>query len=337
MSLPVAIVGGGISGIACAAALISRDVPVTIFDRGYRVGGRLATQTLRDTGTSWDGRVVDVGASYFTAHNDQFRAVVDLLEEQGVLRQWTDTIHVGDATGIIGPKLGPMRFSAPAGLQSMVQALADQLPDELVTFQHQVDVSDIDVSAGALVIRGEQFGAAALCAPDPQLLTMLDRPVMQPVRELLADSSMWEPVLALITVYNEVCWPEFDGIFVNDDAVITFIANDGSRRGDASPVLVTHSTAPVAAAHLTAPLTAAPVMMAALAEVVKPACMPQWFNVKRWTYARPLNGRSEPFGIAMVANALSVGVAGDSWAGGPRTEAAWVSGSELGRALALLR
>ena len=49
------MIGGGISGIACATALADAGLSVDVLDRGHRLGGRLATQTLRDTGTACDG------------------------------------------------------------------------------------------------------------------------------------------------------------------------------------------------------------------------------------------------------------------------------------------
>ena len=53
------VVGGGISGIACAAALRDAGRPVVVRDRGHRLGGRMAVRTV-------DGRPIDVGAAYFT-------------------------------------------------------------------------------------------------------------------------------------------------------------------------------------------------------------------------------------------------------------------------------
>lgn len=333
----VAVIGGGISGIACAAALTSTGVPVTVFDRGYRVGGRLATSTLRDTQTPWDGRVVDVGASYFTAHDEGFAAVVAALVAEDVIRPWTDTVHVANPQGVIGPKLGPMRYSAIAGLRSVVQALADQLPQDLVSFAHPVDVGPIESTPRGVLVGDEVFDSAAVCMPDPQAARLLTHPSVANAQELLVDAPTWEPVMALTTVYDRDCWAPFDAMFVNDDAAITFIANDGSRRGDGAPVLVTHSSAPAALAHLGDPIAAAPIMLAALAQVLRPSADPSWFTVKRWTYARPISARSRAFGLATTEHGAFIGCGGDSWAGGPRTETAWLSGTELGRELARVR
>jgi predicted NAD/FAD-dependent oxidoreductase len=55
---------------------------------------------------------------------------------------------------------------------------------------------------------------------------------------------------------------------------------------------------------------------------------PAWTAVHRWTYARPTEPRSEPFGLAD-----GIGVCGDGWSAPSRVESAWTSGTALGRAL----
>ena len=315
----VAVIGGGISGIACAKQLAERGITVDVFDRGHRLGGRLACQTLRDTGTSWDGRVVDVGASYFTASDPQFRALVDDWRRRGVAREWTDTLHVEAGDGALVPKVGPMRYSAPRGMRSLVEDLAEQLPEDRVTLHHPVDVERVEVLDDAVAVNGVRYEAAALCGPDPQMSTLMSREPQPPV--------LWEPAMALTAVYDERYWGDLDGVFVNDDPVLTFIADDGRRRGDSAPVLVAHSSPVLAALHLAEPTGAAPAMLASLTRAMD-IPLPAWFSVKRWTFARPASGRPEPCGIDG-----RVGWAGDAWAGGPRTQSAWVSGTTLGRAL----
>jgi renalase len=312
----VAVIGGGISGIACATALADAGLTVDVLDRGHRLGGRLATQTLRDTGTAYDGRVVDVGAAYFTVDDPGFGQVVGDWIDRGVVHPWTDTFHLADGTSLLGTKSGPVRYAAPRGLRSLVEDLATVLPSDLVEIRHPVDVTSVDIDGDGVHIAGRDYRAVALCGPDPQMdaLVLFDAP------------PLWEPALALTAVYPERTW-EFDGAFVNDDPVLSFIADDGSRRGDNAPVLVAHSTPVLAAGHLADPVTAAPAMLAVLRNLSGGA--PAWFSVKRWTYARPAHARPEPFGLEGV-----VGRAGDGWNGEPRTQSAWVSGDALGRAMA---
>ena len=318
MSSRVAVIGGGISGIACAASLADSGVEVDLFDRGHRLGGRLAALTLRETGTPSDGHVVDVGAAYLTASDAQFTAVVDDWIRRGMARPWTDTFHVSDGRGLLGTKLGPVRYAAPQGLRSLVEDLALALPRDLVTIAHPHDVTTVVARDDGALVDGVPYRAVALCNPGPQAARLTGQD----------PDERWEPVLSLVAVYGERTWPGFDGVFVNDDPVVTFVADDGARRGDGAPVLVAHSSPVLAAAHLADPMAAAPAMLASLGRLTG-AAEPDWFTVKRWSLARPLAARPEACSFDGV-----LGRAGDAWAGGPRTEAAWVSGTALGRAIA---
>jgi len=312
----VAVVGGGISGIACATALADAGLTVDVLDRGHRLGGRLATQTLRDTGTAYDGRVVDVGASYFTVDDARFGELVGDWIDRGLVRPWTDTFHIADGAGVLGTKSGPLRYAAPRGLRTLVEDLATQLPSDLVEIRHPIDVTRVDIGDKGVRVADRDYRAVALCGPDPQMDALVPGD----------QAPLWEPVLALTAVYPERTW-DFDGAFVNDDPVLSFIADDGSRRGDDAAVLVAHSTPVLAAGHLAEPVAAAPAMLAVLRNLS--GAMPAWFSVKRWTYARPAHARPEPFALEGL-----VGRAGDGWAGQPRTQSAWVSGDALGRAMA---
>jgi hypothetical protein len=311
----VAVVGGGISGIACAAALADAGLTVDVFDRGHRLGGRLATQTLRDTGTPCDGRVVDVGAAYFTVDDMGFGQVVGDWIDRGMVRPWTDTFHLADGSAVLGTKTGPMRYAAPRGLRSLVEDLASELPSDLVEIRHPIDVTALHRTPDGVRVADRDYRAVALCGPDPQMASLAQA----------SDAPLWEPVIALTAIYAERTW-DFDGAFVNDDPVLSFIADDGSRRGDEAPVLVAHSTPVMAAGHLAEPITAAPAMLAVLRSLTGSA--PEWFTAKRWTYARPAHARPEAYSFDGV-----IGRAGDGWNGEPRTQSAWVSGDALGRAM----
>jgi predicted NAD/FAD-dependent oxidoreductase len=331
----VAVIGGGIAGVTCARELMRGGVQVTLLDRGHRLGGRLGAQTLRDTGTRWDGHIVDVGASYFTAASSEFTTQVNDWITRGIVCEWTNTFHIADPQGLIGPKIGPMRYATPAGLRSVVKDVATQL-DGGVDVRHPVDVQQVTWLEG-LVVDGEQYDAVAICAPDPQSLRLIDETAsnLDGVRTVLeGHTRAWEPTMALIAVAQEPYWPEFDGVFVNDDAILTWIADDGRRRGDDAAVLVAHSTAVLASGHLADPIAAAPAMLAALRSTLGVQRDPDWFTVKRWTYAKPQSARPE---ACHWDPAARVGIAGDSWGGQPRVEAAYLSGLALGTAILTLR
>ena len=318
----VAVVGAGISGVAAALALRSHGIDVTVLDRGHRIGGRMATRTLRGTGLPYDGRVVDIGAAYLTASEPGFRAVVDSWAARGLIREWTDTFHVSSPDGPQGVVTGPMRYAAPTGLRSLVEDLAADLPVVI----NPREVESVDRVPEGAEVDGERYDAVILAMPGPQAADLLASD--DPAAAVLG-AQRWDPVLTVVAAYDERCWHEFDAMFVNDSAVLAFVADDGRRRGDDAPVLVAHSGAVLAAGHLDDPASASGALLEALEHAVGATAKPSWFDVRRWSLAKPRRQEQAPFSFDGV-----VGLCGDVWGDGPRVEAAWRSGHELGGVVA---
>lgn len=321
MSSAAVVVGGGISGVACAVALAAAGVPVRVLERGRRLSGRMSSRTLRGSGTAFDGRVVDIGASYFTTSDPGFVDVIDRLEARGVVRAWTTSFHVAGPTGLEGVATGPMRYSAPAGLRSVVEALASDAPQLDVALGHEVGT--VAISGAGVTVDGVEADAVAVCMPAPQAARISS--------DVPPAAATWEPVIAVTCVYDRRRWPELDGVFVNDDPVLTWIADDGRRRGDGAPVLVAHVNPVLAARHLDDPGAVVPLAVATINRVLGIDAYPDWVESHRWTYAKPLAASDEPF---WLHGSSLLGQAGDAWSAGPRVEAAWLSGHRLGSALA---
>lgn len=316
----IAVLGAGIAGVACARVLVESGHDVTILDRGRVPGGRMASRRLRDTGTPCDGRIVDYGASYFTSGDDGFTAIVNDWTARGLARAWTDTFHVYEPGGIIGVRTGPMRYAAPGGLRSLVEDLAADLP----TIVQQREVADLQVTPDGVLVDDEAFDQVAVCMPMPQAQRFI------PAELLPSGTPSWEPVIAVTMVFSERTWGTIDGVFVNDDPVLTWIADDGKRRGDDAPVLVAHVNPVLAAGHLDDPSGVAPFAVATARQVLAVEALPEWVWAHRWSIARPIEARAE---ACWVHPDAPVGYAGDAWAGKPRVESAWVSGTALGHAL----
>ncbi|SDE44444.1 hypothetical protein SAMN04488581_4022 [Mycolicibacterium neoaurum] len=299
----VAVIGAGLSGAACAQALRERDIEVEIFERGRAPGGRMASPTVH-------GRRVDMGAAYFTVNDPSFTAVADGWISRGLARPWTDTFDVFSPAGH-DVTTGPMRFAAPGGLRSLVR---DQLPDG-VRVESAVESLD-DLAHDAVV----------LAMPDPQ------------AARLAPQACTWvtyEPVIAVAAGWAERSWPFADAAFVNDDPDLSFIADDGARRGDGAAVLVVHTTADRAQSHLDRPDDAVAPVLSALRRVASVDAAPSWTHAHRWTFAKPTGTHGDAeFGLDTSGRPL--GICGDAWcpSGAPRVESAWLSGRRLGAALA---
>ncbi|WP_291050675.1 FAD-dependent oxidoreductase [Herbiconiux sp.] len=334
----VLVVGAGIAGLACARALRDAGVPVRVVDRGRRPGGRMAGRTLH-------GRTVDLGASYFTVPDGSaFGEVVARWEGKGLAHPWSDTFTVLDAHGTGGGSplessrttTGPMRYAAVGGLRSLLVDLAEELGadeerrvdvqlEQAVTSVHHdgtVDGSDDGVRYDTVVLAMPEPQAARLLAPGSVVAAALD-------------TNAWEPTIAVALGFAERTWPaDLHGAFVEASVVVSFLADDGDRRGDGAPVLVAHTTAGFAREHLEHPDGAVEAVVAEVSALLGlgESARPVWNHAHRWTYARTTASHPEPFALHE-----RIGVCGDAWGDRSSVPTAWASGDALGRAIAARR
>lgn len=162
----VAIIGAGMAGLACAMALHAAGLEVTLFDKGRRPGGRLAT---RRTGTL----SFDHGAPYAIAEGPSFSAFVTGAE--GLLAAWKP---VGDRRRWVGVP-GMSAFAAAAGQRG----IGTLLPRRQVTFLSQDaagwHLRHLDAAAtrpGTVIDDGEKagpFDRIVLALPAPQAAGLL--------------------------------------------------------------------------------------------------------------------------------------------------------------------
>lgn len=299
----VTIVGAGLAGAACAAGLTAAGIAVRLVERGRAPGGRMASPLLH-------GRRVDIGAGYFTVRDGGFQSVVDRWQSAGLTRPWTDTFSVLELGQDARRTTGPVRWSTPGGLRSLVRHELGDIPIE----------TGVDIPAIA-------DGPVVLAMPDPQAARLA--PVPHPVE--------YDPVITLVAGFDERSWTLPDAAFVHDHPDVEFIADDGARRGDGAPVLVAHSTSDLARRHLAEPGGAQQQLVAGLRELLG-LPEPAWSQVHRWTFAKPAGAHDSTFGLVDI-DGRQIGFAGDQWCpeGSPRVESAWRSGTDLAAALVASR
>lgn len=82
----VAVVGGGISGLAASQKLSKAGADVTVFDRGRRVGGRLASRPISHSGPVHFS--FDHGGAIVSATDLKFKQLLDTWRELGIVQPW---------------------------------------------------------------------------------------------------------------------------------------------------------------------------------------------------------------------------------------------------------
>ena len=136
-------------------------------------------------------------------------------EAAGLARPWTDTFDVIGAGIESERSSGPTRWATPNGLRSLVR--------DLLTGVEVQTGDDGRPAAGWRGGRGHAGRAGRRLLPVP-------------------DAVENDPTIAVVCGFDARDWTFTDAAFVKDHPVLTFIADDGARRGDGAAVLVAHST-----------------------------------------------------------------------------------------------
>lgn len=314
--IPIAIVGAGLAGIACARRLRSAGLPARLFDKGSAPGGRIATRRREDSS-------FDHGAQYWTVREPAFAAAVEDAARQGSARHWsprwpggeqeTRTLWVG------APGMAAMPAALAAGLDLALRSRITSLEREEAGWRLADDQGG---SHGPFA-----FVVLAMPAPQAGVLGASATPVAARVAAVPM-APCWAALLAFETPLDlpmDADWRE--------DPVLPWVARNSAkpgRRGLDSWVL--HADAEWSRGRLEASSAAVQAELVQRFEQRAGRPLPPlaYASAHRWRYARV----EAPVGEPWLAD-WDAGVAfcGD-WCLDARIEAAFLSGDALGEALA---
>ena len=307
----VAVIGAGVSGLACARALVDGGSKVTVFDKGRRVGGRMNRR-------SHGGYEFDHGAQYLTARDPSFRRLVEGWVAEGVLASWS--FRVRDRAGQIATE------NRVVGAKSM-RRLAEHL------------ATDLEVKLGTRVA---PFDGNRLVDDHGQPLGDFDQVVVTAPLEQARALVEFSPRLleALGSANHDPCWCVMAGwsapLSADVDAMrdvgpFAWTARNGSKPGRPDgEAWVLHATPEWSRAHLADDRdSVSDLLLRAFGEIVGPIPRPDVITAHRWRYARTRMPVGEPF---LIDRDRRLVVAGDGLLG-PRIEAAWLSGVAAAEAM----
>ncbi|WP_252105834.1 MULTISPECIES: FAD-dependent oxidoreductase [unclassified Halomonas] len=180
----VAVIGAGMSGLACAQTLAEQGIHVTLFDKARGPGGRMASKR-RPTAT------LDLGAQSFTVRDSRFSQLIESLENQGVVARWPGaSFEVSDA-GWAKLDDDQRRY---AGAPRM-SAITRELTNRLTRFEHVKTRFDTRVQTLTKLTGGERDWA--LCGDQHQPLGAFDTVVITaPPPQAEALMGEWDLTLA---------------------------------------------------------------------------------------------------------------------------------------------
>ncbi len=324
----LAVIGAGVAGAACAAALLSAGIDVTLFDKSGGVGGRLATRRVDVAGL--DGSTIriefDHGCPHFSATRPRFQALLARAQARGLVARWRPRVHA--------------RFPGAGAGEVFVPT-----PDMPAFCKHLVE--GVPLRTDAAVERLQRVAAgwflklANGATEGPFEHVVLATPAAQAARLLEGHHDAWADALAAVTlrpswtlmaVTDELDWP-WDAAVVDEGPLAWVSRNDRKPgrdvRSGAVP-WVAEATAAWSLAHLEEdPLAVTDALCGALAKLLPGAGAPRWHHaaVHRWRYARVAKATADGSDCWWNAD-LALGVCGDSFGEGT-VESAWCSGDEL--------
>lgn len=316
----VLIIGGGISGLLCAAELRKAGRSVRLLDKGRGLGGRMATRRMA-------GGRLDHGAQYFTVRDARLQAYVETWLDAGVVKEWFR--HLPEDSNPDGYP----RYCGINGMTDAPKFLAKGL--EVHNAQQVTELARDTNLWIARTASGDSFVGwhLVITAPLPQALNLLDSTGLRYANGQ-ADALRavrYERGLATLAILDGPSGLPAPGGVKIDEAPLTWIG-DNQQKGispDVSAVTI-HADAEYADMHWDSPdEVRGKLMLEAAAPYLKSSV--EEFNCHRWGFTTPVN----PWPESCFHNAgLKLTLAGDSF-GGARVEGAALSGIEAaGRILA---
>ncbi|WP_458525983.1 NAD(P)/FAD-dependent oxidoreductase [Onishia taeanensis] len=327
----IAIIGAGLSGLACARVLAERGIASEVFDKARGPGGRLTSRRL-------PGAVVDLGAQYFTVREARFAARVDAWRQAGLVAPWPQRLWRVEADGWQPHQDAQTRYSAAPRMSALTRSLAEGLPLHL-----QTRITGLESRADGWWLADDQgqdhgpFARVVITAPTPQA-----EPLVAPHDAALAADCR--------AVTQAPCWaghalfdaplPTLPGVdddwqaaFINAGPLSVVSRNDskpGRETQGESLTLLASPTASTDWLENDAETVAARLLAAFETLCAQPLPTPRLLGAHRWRYAKPSGQDSGP---GYRLGAMGLALAGDAFRAS-RVEDAWFSGHDLGLALA---
>lgn len=290
-----AIIGAGMAGLAAGRHLAAAGHAVTLFDKGKKPGGRLATRR-GETFT------FNHGCQFATPRDPGFRA---LLRDSGA-EFWPAA--GGDRQGGV-PDMASIAENFAAGLTIHQNT-------RIAAIQHGPDGWSLDGAA-------QKFDTLILAIPALQAAVLL--PEHHPFAAALKDVHL-APCWAVMLGYHEpVSGPD---ILRPEQGPLGWIARENSRPGRAAAAVAytIHATPEWTETHLEEPeKNIIRALLPEFAALTGITAVPAFAAAHRWRYALA----DRPLGQACLWDPkLRLGLAGD-WCLDGRLEAAYLSGRTL--------
>jgi hypothetical protein len=314
------VIGGGMAGLIAAATLQQQGIHPIVLDKGYGIGGRLASRRIETP----SGKVglFDYGAQHFTANTPAFQAWVDDWLQQGIVKAWSQ--------GFAGNAENFRPRPHYCGVTSN-RAIAEHLAQTLQIHKQQkvVHLNWRDNHWEVYTEQGDAFrgDTVLLTPPVPQTLELLKNagiPVPAPLQQRL-QAVTYTPCLAVLARLAEPSIIPAPGGLLLDGEPLQWIASNHQKgicpQGDGVTLL---GGGEFSQQYWGAEKTAIATHLIEAAQPWLPSPV-MAHHVHRWKYSQPLVRFGEPF--VLIERPGPLLLAGDGF--GPATAASNVEGAAL--------
>ncbi|WP_083000417.1 NAD(P)/FAD-dependent oxidoreductase [Halomonas sp. GT] len=333
----VAIIGAGLSGLACGQQLAAQGIRVALFDKARGPGGRMSSKRRLSA-------TLDLGAQAFSVRNERFANKVAEWQVAGCVARWPTSLYQASASGWQIHNDDQLRYTGAPRMSAVTRHLANTLnalPNATITLETHIAALD-KVAAGWQLhdshgsIHGP-FDVVVISAPPPQ------------AKALLAE---WEPTLAAACEEKPQrgCWagwvifeeplPPMAKVVATwhtvhaQHPVLRLASRNHTKPGrehqPESISLLAQLDWSDAHIESDSESTAQQLLEAFISLLPDNTKLPNIIELgaHRWRYAQPAQAGYQSY----LYSTNGLALCGDSFKGS-RVEDAWLSGDELGRAL----
>lgn len=325
LSAPIAIIGAGLAGLACADRLMQAGLEVRLFDKGRGPGGRLSTRRS-------DRFQFDHGCQFLTARDPDFQGRMARWLDHGVAARWTAPVVRLHPGGLVEDSPGE-RFVGVPGMNAPIHALAEGLP-----VQWGLRVAAVEPARDGWRLTAEDgrdlgcYRQVVVAVPAPQAVPLLAGAPDLASRAAMAHMAHCWAVMLAFEDRIDVAW---DAAFVaaagGEGRPLSWLARNSSKPGRPSAESwVLHAAPTWSDVHSElAPDAVLARLLPAFQALTGAMATPVHAVAHRWRYALP----TAPLGDGCLWKPQAgLGACGD-WCQEARAEAAWVSGRRLAQAM----
>lgn len=301
--IDVAVIGAGMSGIACARALRAAGVPVRLIDKSRGIGGRMATRRTTVAGQSI---TFDHGVQYLD-QSEGAKTIAALAK--GAVDDW----HLGDGTSrVIGV---PSMVALP---QALAHGLDITLNRHVMTVEECSGFCEIETDAGKTTA-----SHIIITIPAPQLA-----PILGDTHAIVqkASTAVLRPCLTLMTAFDRNTPAPF--VTRRDaNALLTWIARNDTKPGRSKEfqTWVTHAHPDWSASNIDVNRSEVKSRMVGLLCTALGADPTKlcYASLQGWRYGLV----EKPLGQSFLKHGMLW--AGGDWCCGPKAQHAWKSGTDI--------